>query len=42
MKTELINLSNEGVTLTAYILDSSNEMPNMNYRPAMLVIPGGG
>ena len=42
MKTEIINLSNEGVTLTAYILDSSNEMSNWNYRPAMLVIPGGG
>ena len=41
MKTELLNLTNEGVTLAAYILDSSPEMPNFNYRPAMLVIPGG-
>ena len=41
MKTELLNLTNEGVTLAAYILDSSLEMPNFNFRPAMLVIPGG-
>lgn len=41
MKTRLFELSNEGVTLTAYILDDSPEMKNMAKRPAMLVIPGG-
>ncbi len=41
MKTEIINLTNENVTLTTYILDDSPEMPNMSKRPAMLVIPGG-
>lgn len=33
---------NEGATLTAYLLDSSPEMPNMSCRPAVLVLPGGG
>lgn len=32
---------NESVSLTAYLLDNSAEMPNMALRPAMLVIPGG-
>lgn len=34
-------LTNEGVTLTAYILDSSKEMPKNTLRPAMLLCPGG-
>lgn len=41
MKTEILNLKNENVTLTTYILDNSNEMKNWAKRPAMLVIPGG-
>lgn len=32
----------EAVTLTAYLLDSSKELSNMDMRPAMLVLPGGG
>ena len=43
MFTEKINLTdNPEVTLTAYICEPSEEMPNMKIRPAMLVIPGGG
>lgn len=43
MIIEKINLTDDPeVTLTAYICDPSREMPNMNIRPAMLVIPGGG
>ncbi len=34
--------SGENVTLTAYLLDSSRELSNMDMRPAMLVLPGGG
>lgn len=30
------------VSLTGYILDNSPEMKNLDTRPAMLVIPGGG
>lgn len=30
------------VSLTGYLLDASREMPNMENRPAVLVIPGGG
>lgn len=30
------------ISLTAYLMDDSREMPNMKIRPAMLVIPGGG
>ncbi len=41
MKTEVLNLTNPDVTLAAYILDDSKEMPNWHSRPAMLVIPGG-
>ena len=42
MKTELFTLPNgSGITLTTYILDTSNEMPNMKTRPAILVCPGG-
>lgn len=42
MKTMTISLTNEGVTLTAYLLDASAAMPNMQVRPAVLVCPGGG
>ncbi|NMP36919.1 MAG: alpha/beta hydrolase [Clostridiales bacterium] len=42
MKTETLKLTNENVTLTTYILDSSAEMPNMKTRPAILICPGGG
>ncbi len=43
MTVEKISLnSNSNVTLTAYLLDTSSEMPNMFYRPAVLVLPGGG
>ncbi|MBQ3499191.1 MAG: alpha/beta hydrolase [Clostridia bacterium] len=39
--TEYFN-EDKSVSITAYLLDSSCEMPNMNSRPAVLVIPGGG
>ena len=43
MTVEKLELkSNPGATLTAYLLDTSKEMPNMKERPAVLVIPGGG
>lgn len=42
MKVFTLGLKNEGVTLTAYIPDYSNEMPHLDKRPAILVIPGGG
>lgn len=38
--TEYFN-EDKSVSLTAYLLDNSREMPNMQVRPAMLVIPGG-
>lgn len=41
MKTQTYNLTNEGVTLTAYLLDSSPEMEHMGKRGAVLVCPGG-
>ncbi|NLP49026.1 MAG: alpha/beta hydrolase [Clostridiales bacterium] len=42
MKIEVFTLPNgEDITLTAYLLDSSDEMPNMKTRPAVLVLPGG-
>lgn len=41
MLCKTYNLTNEGVTLTAYILDSSPEMPKNALRPAMLICPGG-
>lgn len=34
--------SDKKVSLTGYLLDVSPEMPNMQDRPAVLVIPGGG
>ncbi len=42
MKVFTLALKNEGVTLTAYLPDSSSEMPHMSSRRAILVIPGGG
>ncbi|MBB6634620.1 alpha/beta hydrolase [Cohnella thailandensis] len=41
MKHFSLDLTNEGVALTAYLLDSSAEMPNANVRPAILIFPGG-
>lgn len=34
--------ADQKVSLTGYLLDASPEMPNMQTRPAVLVIPGGG
>lgn len=43
MKIEKIVLNEErNVSLTAYIPDISNEMPNMKEKPGVLVFPGGG
>lgn len=42
MKTQTYNLTNENVTLTSYILDSSNEMKYREIRPSLLLLPGGG
>jgi acetyl esterase/lipase len=42
VKVQTITLSNENVTLTSYLLDSSVELPNLNLRPAILIFPGGG
>ena len=40
---ETITLPGAGdVSLTAYVLEPSKEMPNLTQRPAVLVIPGGG
>lgn len=42
MKIENIVLNSErNVTLTAYIPDISDEMPNTNVKPGVLVFPGG-
>nr|AGS50306.1 hypothetical protein [uncultured bacterium Ele45G2] len=41
MKTIVLELSNEDVALSAYLLDASNEMPNARVRPAVLIFPGG-
>lgn len=41
MKTQTYNLTNDGVTLTSYLLDSSPEMAHMNKRGAILICPGG-
>lgn len=41
MKTFVKELTNSGVTLTAYLPAASDEIPNYKKRPAMLVIPGG-
>ena len=41
MRTFVKELTNPGVTLTAYLPTASDEMPNYKTRPAILVIPGG-
>ena len=41
MKLIILPLTNEKVTLTAYLLDQSHEMPNTRIRPAILIFPGG-
>ena len=38
----LIFNEERNVTLDVYIPDISEEMPNMNVKPAVLVLPGGG
>lgn len=42
MKIIEIKLANELAKLTVYLPDKSPEMPYMDIRPAVLVIPGGG
>lgn len=43
MQVEKVVLSEKrNVSLTAYVLDSSIEMPNICVRPGVLVLPGGG
>jgi acetyl esterase/lipase len=43
MKTTTLTLTkNEKVTLTTYLLDSYDEMPNTRIHPAILLCPGGG
>lgn len=42
MKIIEIKLTNELASLTVYLPDKSPEMPYMDVRPGMLVIPGGG
>ncbi|MGG1617746.1 alpha/beta hydrolase [Paenibacillus sp. NRS-1781] len=41
MNTFTLQLTNSGVTLTTYLLDSSPEMKNTHVRPAILILPGG-
>ncbi|MHB0966900.1 MAG: alpha/beta hydrolase [Bellilinea sp.] len=42
MRTEVITLaSNPGVTLTTYLHDPSEAMPNVLVRPAVMICPGG-
>ncbi len=42
MKIMAWTLGADDVTLTAYLLDQSNELSNAAARPAILVLPGGG
>lgn len=43
MKIERIIINEKtNATLTAYISDISDEMPNMSVRPSVLILPGGG
>ena len=43
MKVEKITLNEQrNVTLTAFLQDVGGEFPNINKRPAILVLPGGG
>lgn len=41
MKSRTYNLTNEGVTLTSYLLDYSKELKGSEKRPFMLLFPGG-
>ena len=41
MRNFTLDLTNENVTLTAYLPDKSREMPHMEKRKAILVLPGG-
>ena len=41
MKSEVISLSEPGVTLTTYLLDSSPDLCTARTRPAVLICPGG-
>ena len=41
MRTQTYNLTNEGVTLTTYLLDSSPEMAHIGKRGSVLICPGG-
>ena len=41
MRTFTLALTDDGVTLTAYLPDFSKEMKHLAKRPAMLVLPGG-
>ena len=43
MRAEVITLNEErNVTLTIYLQETGGEFPNMQKRPAMLILPGGG
>ncbi|MBY9078349.1 alpha/beta hydrolase [Paenibacillus sp. HN-1] len=42
MKNFTLNLTNDSVTLTAYLLDNSPELSNTSIRPAIIIMPGGG
>lgn len=42
MKVETIKLSNDNVTLTAYIQHPSHEMDAKKKKPGILILPGGG
>ncbi|WP_063563814.1 alpha/beta hydrolase [Paenibacillus sp. O199] len=41
MKLTTVELTNSNVSLTAYVLDSSQGMSIMGNRPAVLILPGG-
>ncbi len=41
MRTQTYNLTNEGVTLTTYLLDSSPEMAHIGKRGSVLICTGG-
>ncbi len=43
MRIERLNLADDGrVSLTAYLLDTSTELPALDKRPAVVICPGGG
>ena len=41
MKVFELKLKNDGITLTVYLPDASNEMPYNKIKAGVLVIPGG-